>query len=175
MNIAPGANRDAVRAALERATADMPLVSVMDINEYAGQQMAQINQILVFIYALLGLSVVIAILGIVNTLGLSIIERTREIGLLRAIAMKRRDVRRMITLESVLIALFGAVVGLILGVIFGAVLQRLLVDDGITVLSIPWLQLLVFLVAAAAVGVLAAVWLTRRATRINVLTAIATE
>lgn len=175
VNIAPGANRDAVRAGLERATADMPLVSVMDINEYAGQQMAQINQILVFIYALLGLSVVIAILGIVNTLGLSIIERTREIGLLRAIAMKRRDVRRMITLESVLIALFGAVVGLILGVIFGAVLQRLLVDDGITVLSIPWLQLLVFLVAAAAVGVLAAVWPARRATRINVLTAIATE
>ncbi len=175
VDLSPGADRDAVRKGLERATADMPLVSVMDIDEYANQQMAQVNQILVFIYALLGLSIVIAILGIVNTLGLSIIERTREIGLLRAIALKRRDVRRMITLESVLIALLGAVVGLILGVVFGAALQRLLVNDGITVLSIPWAQLLIFLVAAAAVGVLAAVWPARRATRVNVLTAIATE
>ncbi|WP_257477876.1 ABC transporter permease [Acidipropionibacterium jensenii] len=175
VDLAPGADREAVRAGLDRATADMPLVSVMDIDEYAAEQMAQVNQILVFIYALLGLSVVIAILGIVNTLGLSIIERTREIGLLRAIALKRRDIRRMITLESVLIALLGAVVGLILGVCFGAVLQRLLVDDGIIVLSVPWLQLLIFLVAAAVVGVLAAVWPARRATRVNVLTAIATE
>lgn len=175
VDLAPGADRDAVRAGLDKITAEMPLVSVMDVDEYADQQMSQVNQILAFIYSLLGLSVVIAVLGIVNTLGLSIIERTREIGLLRAIALRRRDVRRMITLESVLIALLGAVVGLILGVCFGAVMQRLLVDDGITVLSIPWLQLLIFLVAAALVGVLAAVWPARRATRVNVLNAIATE
>ena len=95
---------------------------------------------------------VIAVLGIVNTLGLSIIERTRELGLLRAIALTRPQVRRMITLESVVIALLGAVVGVGLGTVFGMVLQRLLADQGIDKLSIPWLQLVAFLVAAALVG-----------------------
>lgn len=127
------------------------------------------------LYALLGLSIVIAVLGIVNTLGLSIIERTRELGLLRAIALTRPQVRRMITLESVVIALLGAVVGVGLGTVFGMVLQRLLADQGIDKLSIPWLQLVAFLVAAALVGVLAALWPARRAARTNILKAIATE
>jgi putative ABC transport system permease protein len=164
-----------VRKGLEDATADTPLVSVMDVNEYADQQTSQVDQILVFIYALLGLSIVIAILGIVNTLGLSIIERTREIGLLRAIALKRREIRLMITLESVIISLLGATVGLILGVGFGAALQHLMADQGITVLSVPWGQLLAFLAAAAVVGVLAAVWPARRATRIDILKAVSSE
>lgn len=113
-------------------------------------------------------------LGIVNTLGLSIIERTRELGLLRAIALTRPQVRRMITLESVVIALLGAVVGVGLGTVFGMVLQRLLADQGIDKLSIPWLQLVAFLVAAALVGVLAALWPAHRAARTNILKAIAT-
>ncbi len=172
---AHGADPAQVKKGLEDATADTPLVSVMDVNEYADQQTSQVDQILVFIYALLGLSIVIAILGIVNTLGLSIIERTREIGLLRAIALKRREIRLMITLESVIISLLGATVGLILGVGFGAALQHLMADQGITVLSVPWGQLLAFLAAAAVVGVLAAVWPARRATRIDILKAVSSE
>ncbi|AXE37202.1 ABC transporter permease [Acidipropionibacterium virtanenii] len=175
VDASPGADPAQVKKGLERATTDTPLVSVMDVDEYAAQQTEQVDQILVFIYALLGLSIVIAVLGIVNTLGLSIIERTREIGLLRAIALKRREIRLMITLESVVISLLGATVGLILGVGFGAALQHLMADQGITVLSVPWRRLLVFLAAAAIVGVLAAVWPARRATRIDILKAVSSE
>ena len=127
------------------------------------------------IYALLGLAIIIAVLGIVNTLALSVIERTREVGLLRAIGMQRRQLRRMIRLESVAIALLGAVLGMAMGVIFGVVLQRAVADQGIDVLSIPWVQLLIFVLISAVVGVLAA-WLpSRRAARLDVLTAITTE
>ena len=153
----------------------MPLVSVMDVGQYTDQILVNVNRTMALLYALLGLSIVIAVLGIVNTLGLSIIERTRELGLLRAIALTRPQVRRMITLESVVIALLGAVVGVGLGTVFGMVLQRLLADQGIDKLSIPWLQLVAFLVAAALVGVLAALWPARRAARTNILKAIATE
>ena len=117
----------------------------------------------------------IAVLGIVNTLALSVIERTREVGLLRAIGMQRRQLRRMIRLESIAIALLGAVLGIVMGVVFGVVLQRAIADQGLDVLSIPWVQLALFVVVAAVVGVLAA-WLpARRAARLDVLTAIGTE
>lgn len=175
VDLKPGADKAAVKTGLEKASADMPMVSVMDVDEYADEQMSQVDQILIFIYALLGLSIVIAVLGIINTLGLSIIERTRELGLLRAIALKRREIRLMITLESVIISLLGAVVGLVLGVCFGAAMQHLMADQGITVLSVPWGQLLTFLVAAAVVGVLAAVWPARRATHVDILKAVSTE
>jgi putative ABC transport system permease protein len=118
---------------------------------------------------------VIAVLGIVNTLALSVTERTREIGLLRAIGMSRRQLRRMIRLESVVMAIFGAVLGLIVGLGFGISLQRTLADDGISELRVPGVQLVVFLVVAALVGVLAAVWPARRAAKLDVLRAIATH
>lgn len=171
----PGSNHDEARKALDAALADMPLVSVMDVGQYTDQILVNVNRTMALLYALLGLSIVIAVLGIVNTLGLSIIERTRELGLLRAIALTRPQVRRMITLESVVIALLGAVVGVGLGTAFGVVLQRLMATQGIDELSIPWLQLVAFVVAAGIVGVLAALWPAHRAARTNILRAIASE
>lgn len=171
----PGTDHAQARRDLDAAVADMPLVSVMDVGEYTQQVLGNVNRTMSLLYGLLALSVIIAILGIINTLGLSIIERTREIGLLRAIALTRGQVRRMITLESVVIALLGAVVGVGLGTAFGVVLQRLLVDQGIDRLSIPWAQLAAFLVAAGVIGVLAALWPAHRAARTNMLAAIATE
>lgn len=176
IHLKPGADRAAARVALDAAVADLPLVSVMDTDEYTDQMLGNIAQVMALLYALLGLSIVIAVLGIVNTLGLSIVERTREIGLLRAIALTRAQVRRMISLESVVIALLGAVVGVGLGTAFGVVLQKVLpADQGINLLSIPWEQLAGFLVAAGLVGVLAAVWPAHRAARTDVLAAIAAE
>ena len=128
-----------------------------------------------FIFVLLTLAVLIAALGIVNTLALSVIERTREIGLLRAVGMGRRQVRRMIRLESVVIAIFGTLLGLALGVALGAALVRALNDEGIDQLVIPFGQLAVYLVVGALIGVLAAVWPARRAARLDVLRAITTE
>src|SRR5678816_3457376 len=93
-----------------------------------------------FIYALLGLAVVIAVLGIINTLALSVIERTREVGLLRAVGLSRWQLRLMVLLESVVVAVLGAVLGVTMGVVFGVALQRAIADQGVDVLSIPWLQ-----------------------------------
>ena len=124
---------------------------------------------------LLSLAILIAVLGIVNTLVLSVIERTREIGMLRAIGALRRQIRSMVVLEAFVIALYGAIIGLVLGVWFAVALQRTLVDQGIEVLDIPWTGLVAFLVIAAVVGVLAALWPAFRAGRLNVLAAISTE
>lgn len=175
IHLKPGADKAAARTALDAATADMPLVNVMDLGEYTEVILSQVNKSIGLLYALLALSVVIAVLGIVNTLGLSIIERTREIGLLRSIALTRGQVRRMITLESVVIALLGAVVGVGLGTGFGVALRRVLVDQGIDQLAIPWGQLAAFVGAAVVVGVLAALWPAHRAARTNILKAIAAE
>ena len=114
-------------------------------------------------------------LGIVNTLALSIIERTREVGLLRAIGLSRRQLRRMITLESVVISVLGALLGVVLGIGFGVALMYALRDEGLEVISIPWGQLVVFLLLSLVIGVLAAVLPARRAARLDVLRAIATE
>ena len=171
----PGVDKQKARDALDKAMADLPLVSVMDVKEYTDMQLGNVQQVLTLIYALLALSIIIAVLGIVNTLGLSIVERTREIGLLRAVALTRPQVRRMITLESVVISLLGAVVGVGLGTVFGIVMQRLLVDQGINLLGIAWSQLVVFVVAAGLIGVLAALWPAFRASRTNILEAIAAE
>ncbi|WP_420175235.1 ABC transporter permease [Luteococcus sp. OSA5] len=175
IHLKEGADPGKARAGLDAALADLPLVGVMDLDDYTEQILQNVDRTMALLYALLALSVLIAVLGIVNTLGLSIVERTREIGLLRAIALTRAQVRRMITLESVVISLLGAVVGVGLGTLFGVVLQRLMADDGIDLLSIPWLQLVAFVLAAAVVGVLAAVWPAHRAARTSVLTAIASE
>jgi len=175
ISLADGADRDAIRADIEGLTDDLPTVTLKDPAEFAEEQKAQINQFLGIVYALLGLAIVIAVLGIVNTLALSIIERTREVGLLRAIGMQRRQLRRMIRLESVAIALLGAVLGIVMGVVFGVVLQRAIADQGLDVLSIPWAQLVLFVVVAAVVGVLAALLPARRASRLDVLKAIGAE
>ena len=171
----PGADTDAVRAALEDVTADLPTVTVKDPAGFAKEQREQIDIFLNLIYGLLGLSVVIAVLGVVNTLGLSVIERTREIGLLRAIGTSRRQLRTMIRLESVVVSVFGALLGIALGLAFGTGLIIALEDQGLTELSIPWVRMVVFILAAGLVGVLAAAVPARRAARLDVLRAIATE
>ncbi|WP_182524596.1 ABC transporter permease [Nocardioides dongkuii] len=160
---------------LEAAIADLPIVTVKDQREFAEEQREPIDQFVLLIFALLALALLIAVLGIVNTLALSVIERTREVGLLRAVGLSRRQLRWMITLESVVIAVLGAVLGVVLGVVFGVVLMRAVRDEGLEVISVPVGQLAVFLVLSVAVGVLAAVLPARRAARLDVLRAIATE
>lgn len=170
-----GADKAAVSKSIEGAIKDQPLVTLKDQAGYADEQKSLFNSLLRLIYALLGLAIIIAVLGIVNTLGLSAMERTREIGLLRAVGLSRFQLQAMIWLESVVIALLGALLGIGLGVISGVAIQRSLVDDGITELGIPWLQLGVFVVLAGIVGVLAAVVPAWRASRMDVLRAISTE
>jgi len=170
-----GADPATVISAISGVLADLPTVTVKDQDAFAADQRAPIDQLLGIIYALLGLAVIIAVLGIVNTLALSVIERTREVGLLRAVGMSRRQLRTMIRLESVAISVLGAVLGIGLGLIFGISLQRAISDQGISVLNVPVVQLVIFVVLAAVVGVLAAVWPARRAARMDVLRAITTE
>lgn len=169
----PGADADAVGEALDDAATPVPIVGVYDKQEFADSIRGQVNQLLYMIYGLLALAIVIAVFGIVNTLGLSVFERTREIGLLRAVGMSRTKLRRMITLESVTIAVLGAVLGMALGTVVGIMLRATL--DDLTSLGLPLTQLAVFLVIAVVVGVLAAIVPAIRASRMNVLEAIATE
>ncbi len=161
--------------ALKEIVADNPLVTVNDQKGLVEQQNDQADQGLLMIYGLLALALIIAVLGIINTLALSVIERTREIGLLRAIGMSRRQLRRMISLESVAIAVLGSLMGLTLGVFFGLAVQKAFEDDGLTALDIPVIQLAIFVLAAVLVGVLAAFFPARRAAKLDVLRAIGTE
>ncbi len=170
-----GASTDQVRTGIEKVIAGLPTVTVKDPEGYAAEQKQQVNQFLYLIYGLLGLSVIIAVLGVVNTLSLSVIERTREVGLLRAVGVTRRQLRTMIRLESVVVAVLGAVLGLVMGVAFGASVVAALKDDGLTDLAVPWPWLAGFLLLAVLAGVLAAVLPARRAARLDVLEAIGTE
>ncbi len=170
----PGADSSTVRDAIDEAAKSVPIVGVYDKEGFSDEIRGQVNQLLYMIYGLLALAIVIAVIGIVNTLGLSVIERTREIGLLRAVGMSRAKLRRMVMLESVTIAVLGAVLGMALGLVIGVLLQRVLRDD-LTSLGLPLGQLVLFLVIAVVVGVLAAVIPAIRAARLNVLAAIATE
>jgi putative ABC transport system permease protein len=161
--------------AISEVVEKLPTVTLKDQQEFKDEQRASVNQLLYLIYALLGLAVVIAVLGIVNTLALSVIERTREVGLLRAVGMSRRQLRLMVRLESIAIAVLGAILGVIMGVGFGVVLQQAIAEQGIAVLAIPVGSLSLFVAIAAVVGVLAAVLPARRAARIDVLRAITSE
>ncbi len=174
INTTPGADVAEVKDQLDALVADLPIVAVQDKEEFGDSITAQINQLLYIVYGLLALSVVIAVIGIVNTLSLSVLERTREIGLLRAVGLSRTRLRRMVTLESVTISLMGAALGLVLGLVIGVLLQYSLREE-ITELALPWTSLLVFLAIAVVFGVLAAILPAVRASRMNVLEAIATE
>ena len=126
-------------------------------------------------YALLALAVLIALIGIVNTLMLSVFERTREIGLLRAVGMRRRQVRVMVRAEAVILAVFGAVIGIVIGTAMGIALVASLRQQGITYTAVPAVDLVVFLVLSAVLGLVAASWPARRAAKLDVLAAIATD
>lgn len=173
--LADGADVEAVREGLNESAADLPTVVVTDNDEYADSLVSQFAQVFAVINALLALAIVISVLGIVNTLGLSVMERTREIGLLRAVGMTRPQLRRVIRLESVVVAVLGSLLGVGLGIGFGVVMVELLKDSGITNLSIPWWQLVLYVVVAALFGVFAAITPARRASRMNILESIALE
>jgi putative ABC transport system permease protein len=148
-------------------------VEAISRSEFAADVSDQIDVVISIISVLLLLSIIIAILGIVNTLALAVIERTRELGLLRAVGLGRRQTRRMITVEAVIVSVFGALLGIAVGSAFGITLQRALADDGITELRFPVVRLVVFVVVAAIAGVLAALLPARRAARLDVLAAVA--
>ncbi|NLG54816.1 MAG: FtsX-like permease family protein [Rhodococcus sp.] len=168
----PGTDVGALRGDIEQATEQFKVVQVQDIEEFKGSQAQQIDALLAILYGLLALAVVIAVLGIVNTLALSVVERRREIGMLRAVGMQRAQVRRTIYLESVLIAVFGAVVGVGLGVLFGWGFVRTLRDQGLGSFVVPWDQVILMLAASGIVGVLAALWPAQRAAKTPPLAAI---
>ena len=172
---APGVTPADSRATIDRVMTDFPNVTVRDQAEFREEQARQIDQIINLFYSLLGLAILIALFGIVNTLGLSIFERIRELGLLRAVGATRRQLRSMIRWEAVIIAVLGAVLGLAVGVFFGWTIVRALASQGITEFTLPAGQLVSFVLAAALAGILAAVLPGRRAAKIDVLRAITTE
>jgi len=159
------------KAAVAAALKTFPTATVQTKSEYTASLKKQVDQLLTLIYALLAVSVIISVFGIVNTLVLSVYERTREIGMLRAIGTTRRQMRRIVRYESVITSIIGGILGTVLGVLFAYVVSSRLASQGIT-FSVPWSQLVVFLVVAAFVGVIAAVLPARRAARVNILDAI---
>jgi putative ABC transport system permease protein len=175
VNAASGTGADQLRKSLETTLKPYPQVQVRDQADYKKLVHDQIAVLLYLVYALLGLAIVIAVLGVVNTLALSVVERTREIGLLRAIGLGRRQLRRMIRLESVVIAVFGAVLGLGLGLVWGVCAQQVLALQGMKALAIPWTTIVAVVIGSAVVGIVAALLPALRASRMNVLAAIAHE
>ncbi len=164
-----------VTAAVKAGLTAYPNIQVQTRAEFEKSQQAQVNQLLGLVYALLALAVVIALIGIVNTLMLSVFERTHEIGLLRAVGMKRRQVRAMIRSEAVILSLFGAIIGIVVGTALGTAFAASLKQQGITDIVIPFGSLVLFLFIAALLGLGAASWPARRAARLDVLAAIAAD
>jgi putative ABC transport system permease protein len=169
-----GADVDQVRAEIDDRLQDYPTVESQNQQELKDSIASNLNTLLGVVYALLFLAVIVSLFGIVNTLALSIHERTRELGLLRAVGTSRRQVRRIVRYEAVITTLIGAVLGAILGVIFAIIVSRPLADEGF-VLEIPVVTLIMLFVLAIVAGVLAAIGPARRASRLDVLEALAYE
>ena len=167
---ADGVSPQAAKASAQKLLTDFPNLDVRTKAEYKDFVAGQINSFLSLFYVLLAMAVVIAIFGIVLTLALSVFERTREIGLLRAVGLSRRSVRAMIRWEAIIVALIGALVGLVLGVFLGVVSVSAIPE--FKALVIPWSSMVVFLIVAGIFGVLAAILPARRAARLNILEAI---
>ena len=174
VNLADGVELATGRAAVERVLEPYPNVELSDQAEFIESQKAQIDVLLTIINALLLLAILIALLGIANTLALSIFERKRELGLLRAVGMTRRQVRRMIRWEAVITALYGAFLGLVLGIVLGWAVVTALSDEGLN-FGFPFQLLITYVIAAAIGGVVASIWPSFRGARTNVLEAIAYE
>jgi putative ABC transport system permease protein len=160
---------------LNRRLAAYPNLTIQTRAQFESQQKANINQLLGLVYVLLALAVLIALIGIVNTLMLSVFERTREIGLLRAVGMRRGQVKAMIRSESVIIALFGSMIGVVMGTGVGLALASALRNNGVTKVAVPVPSLVGFVLVSAILGLIAASCPARRAAGLDVLTAIATE
>ncbi|WP_327045987.1 FtsX-like permease family protein [Microbispora sp. NBC_01189] len=175
VSAAEGTSVEALKRSVREALADYPNVAVQDTAEFNATQSATVDQLLGLVNVLLGLAVLIALLGVVNTLALSVLERTRELGLLRAVGMTRRQVRACIRWEAVLVAAIGSVLGAALGLALGTAAARALAGEGITVLQVPVAQPLVYAVGAAAAGVLAAITPARKAAKVDVLRAVVAD
>ena len=167
-----GADHVASRAAIEVYTDAYPQVVVENRSEFRDAQEKQLDQLLSIIQVFLGLSLLIAVLGITNTMALSVYERTRELGLLRAIGMTRRQLRRMVRWEAVIIALFGGLLGVAMGVLFGLAVIAALPETFVDIVSIPYTSLFGYLLVSGLFGMLAAILPARRASKLNVLDAI---
>jgi len=172
---APGTTAEEARAAITPIVDEYANATLQDLTEFKEAQSAQINQLLNLIYALLGLAIIIALMGIANTLALSIFERTRELGLLRAVGMTRSQMRSTVRWESVIIALLGTFLGFVIGVFVGWLLIQAFADQGLSVFRVPVTQLVVIVVLSALAGVAAAILPARRAARLDVLKAITSE
>ena len=172
---AEGVSDEDAAATMAAVTAEFPQVDVEDRQEFLESQQGQVDQILITVNVLLLLAVVIAVLGIGNTLALSVFERTRELGLLRAVGMSRRQTRRMIRWESAIVSFFGAVLGVVVGIAFGLAATSAMPDSFLNTISVPTGQLVILLIVAVIAGLLAAILPARRAARLDVLQAIATE
>jgi putative ABC transport system permease protein len=175
LTVADGTPVADVRKQVDALLADSPEVSVASTEEFVDGQVAQFDTVLLMVQILLALAVLIAVLGIVNTLALSVLERTRELGLLRAIGLGRAQTMRMVTVEAVVISVFGALLGVAVGTGLGAAVVKALEGDGIREFALPWSAMGIYLALGAVIGVIAAVAPAIRAARTNVLTAIAYE
>lgn len=172
ISLKSGADRGAATAALNAIAADYPSAQILDSAAYKKGQIDQVNQLLGLIYTLLALALVIALLGIMNTLALAVMERTRELGLLRAIGLSRREMRTMVRLEAVIVATFGALAGVLVGIASGWMAVRALGTTSTMVFSVPIGQLALFVALGALGGVIAAGWPARRAGRVDILRAV---
>jgi putative ABC transport system permease protein len=173
--VAAGADTDAVLAAVDEAVAGTPSLDVLDRDAFIGDLASQITSFVTIIYALLLLSIIIALIGIANTLSLSINERTRELGLLRAVGMHRGQMRSAVRWEAVLISLLGTLVGLALGLVLSWALITALGSQGLTSFAVPIGSLVGITIGAALLGTMASILPARRAAKLAILDAIATE
>ena len=175
VGFAAGADADATREQVDAFLEErFPNAEARDQEELKADQSEQIDQLVTLIYVLLGLAVIVSVFGVVNTLALTILERTRELGMLRAIGTSRSQVRRMVRYESVINALLGTVVGAVIGVLLASAAVEALKDEGL-ILSIPLALPIVVLVAAIVLGVLAAIGPARRASRLDVIESLQYE
>jgi len=163
------------RTAVESVIADFPQLEVRDQAEFRASQESQIDTFLVVVNVFLGISLVIALIGITNTLALSVFERTRELGLLRAVGMSRLQTRRTIRWEGAIVAAFGGIMGAVIGILFAWAAVVVIPDSFISAFAVPWFTLIVYMVVAALAGLAAAYFPARRASRLNILEAIAYE
>ena len=173
--VASGVDLETAKAALESIAENVPTVDVQTFEELQSDAEDQINQLLNLITGLLGLAVIIALIGVTNTMTLSVYERTREIGLLRAVGLSRVQTRRMIRSEASIIAVFGAILGVVIGIFFGWAILRALQDQGFTAFVVPYATVIIWILATGILGIIFALLPAWRASKLNVLEAIAYE